>query len=103
MRNKQKQVEGSKNLKPKEQTKVTQGKSNNQSVAKNIFDDLVKERMNTINKLHESVEYNNLKFEYAGLTKSVSFYEFMDSKELFNKIKSNQIKFNDAQKNKNSF
>ena len=83
MRNKQKLVEGLKNLKPKEQTKVTQGKSNNQSVAKNIFDDLVKERMNTINKLYESVDYNNLKFEYADLTKSVSLYEFMDSKELF--------------------
>ena len=32
--------------------------------------------------------------------KSVSFYEFMDSKELFNKTKNNQIRFNDAQKKK---
>ena len=83
MRNKQKQIEGLKDLKPKEQTKATEDKSNNRSMAKNIFDDLVKERMNTINKLYESVDYNNLKFEYADLTKSVSLYEFMDSKELF--------------------
>ena len=38
-----------------------------------------------MNKLYESVDYNNLKFENVGPTKSVSFYEFMDSKKLFNK------------------
>ena len=48
--------------------------------------------------MYESVDYNNLKFEYVSSTKSVSFYEFMNSKELFNEIKSNQITFNDAQK-----
>ena len=30
---------------------------------------------------------NKLNFEYEGITKDVSFYEYMDSKELFNKIK----------------
>ena len=30
---------------------------------------------------------NKLNFEYEGNTKDVSFYEYMDSKELFNKIK----------------
>ena len=33
-----------------------------------------------MNKLYESVDYNNLKFNYVGPTKNVSFYEFMDSK-----------------------
>ena len=56
-----------------------------------------------MNKLFESIDNNNLKFEYVGSSKSVSFYEFMDSKELFNKIKNNQIEFNDAQKKKNNF
>ena len=40
-----------------------------------------------------SVDYNNLKFEYVGPDKDVSFNEYMDSKELFNAIKSSQIKF----------
>ena len=33
-----------------------------------------------MNNLYESVDYNNLKFNYVGPTKNVSFYEFMDSK-----------------------
>ena len=45
-----------------------------------------------MNRLYESVDYNNLKFEYVGPTKNVSFYEYIDSKELFNKKK--KIKLN---------
>ena len=53
--------------------------------------------------MYESVDYNNLKFEYVSSTKSVSFYEFMNSKEPFNETKSNQITFNDAQKKQKLF
>ena len=38
-------------------------------------------------ELYASVDYNNLKFDYAGTNKDVSFYEYKDSKELFNAIK----------------
>ena len=44
--------------------------------------------------MNESVDKNKLKFEYVCNTKDVSFYEYMDSKELFNKIKHNQIRLN---------
>ena len=27
-------------------------------------------------KLYDSIDYNNLKFEYVGLAKEVSFYEY---------------------------
>ena len=40
-----------------------------------------------MSELYDSVDYNNLEFEYVGPTKNVSFYEYMDSKELFNAIK----------------
>ena len=33
-----------------------------------------------MNKLYDSVDYNNLNFEYVGSTEDVSFYEYMDSK-----------------------
>ena len=56
-----------------------------------------------MNKLYESVDMNNLYFKYVGNTKDVNFYEFMDSKELFNKIKNNQIKFDDALKKQKLF
>ena len=56
-----------------------------------------------MSELHDSVDYNNLKFEYVGPTKDVSFYEYMDSKELFNAIKNNQIKFSKVKNKQNEF
>ena len=44
-----------------------------------------------MNKLYDSVEYNNWKFWYVGPTEDVSFYEYMDSKELFNAIRDNKV------------
>ena len=99
----EKQVEALKNLKPKEQIKAIEGESNNQSKASVIFNDLVKKRMDIINKLYESVDYNNLTFNYVGSTKDVRFYEFMDFKDLFNKIRNNQITFSDAQEKQKLF
>ena len=52
-----------------------------------------------MSELYDSVNYNDLKFEYVGPTKVVRFYEYRDSKELFNAIKNSQIKFSEA-KNK---
>ena len=49
------------------------------------------------------VDYSNLKFEYVGPTENVIFYEYMDSKEIFNKIKENGISFSDAQKKQVDF
>ena len=54
-------------------------------------------------KLYDSVDYNNLIFEYVCQTKDVSFYEYMDSKELFNSIKYNKINFNDMIKRQSGF
>ena len=53
--------------------------------------------------LHDSVDYNNLKFEYVGPTKDVRFYECKDSKEFFNAIKNNTIKFNEMKNKQNEF
>ena len=51
-----------------------------------------------MSELHDSVDYNNLKFEYVGPTKDVSFYEYMDSKELFDEIKNNRLRIDEALK-----
>ena len=52
-----------------------------------------------MSELHGSVDYNNLKCEYVGPNKNVSFYEYKHSKERFNAIKNYQIRFSEA-KNK---
>ena len=48
--------------------------------------------------MHESVDKNKLYFEYIGNTKDVSFHEYMDSKELFEKITNNRLGFDHALK-----
>ena len=92
-----------KDLKPKEQTKLIEDKSNNQPKVTTIFNELIKKRKELMSELYDSVDYNNLKFEYVGPTKDVSFYEYMDSKELFNAIKNNQIKFSEVKNKQNEF
>ena len=49
-------------------------------------------------ELYDSVDMNKLYFKYVGPTKDVRFYEYMDSKELFKKMKTNQLKFDGALK-----
>ena len=56
-----------------------------------------------MNKLYDSVDYNNLKFEYMTKAKDVSFYEYRDSKELFNAIRDGKIGFSEAKNKKNEF
>ena len=56
-----------------------------------------------MSELYGSVDYNNLNFKYVGSTKDVSFYKYMNSKDLFNSIKSSQIKFSEAQNKQNEF
>ena len=74
-----KQLDALEKLKP-EKTKPIEDKPNNQSRAETIFNELISKRKELMNKLYDSVDYNNLKFEYVGPTEDVSFYEYMDSK-----------------------
>ena len=83
----QKQVDALKDLESIEQTKPIEDKSNNQSKATIIFNELSNKRKEIMSELYDSVGYNNLKFEYVDSTKDVNFYEYSDSKEPFNAIK----------------
>ena len=67
----EKQIDALEGLKPKEQTKLIEDKSNNQSKASIIINDLFNKRQKIMSKLYDSVDYNNLKFEYVGPTKYV--------------------------------
>ena len=99
----QKQIDALKDLKPKEQTKPIEDKSNNKSKAAIISNELYNDRKKIMSKLSDSVDYKNLKFEYVVPTKGVSFYEYMDSKDLFNAIKNFQIKFSEAKNKQDEF
>ena len=65
-----KQVEVLENLKPKEETKPIENRSNNQSKAAIIFDELFnKKKKDLMKELYDQVDYNNLRFKYVGSTK----------------------------------
>ena len=68
-----------------------------------MFDELINKRKELMSELYNSVDYNNLNFEHVGPTKDVSFYEYMDSRELFNAIRNNQIKFSEVKNKQNEF
>ena len=92
-----------KDLKPKEQTKSIEGKSrnkNNQSIAANIFNNLIKKGKSIMNEFYESVDKNKLYFQYVGPTKDVGFYEYYDSKQRFNEIENNRLRFDETLKKK---
>ena len=67
----EKQVEALNNLKLKEETKPIKDTRNNK--AKAIFNELINERKEIMNKLYDRVEYNNLTFKYVGSTKVFPF------------------------------
>ena len=90
-------------MKLKEETKPIEDKHNNQSRVTIIFNKVINKRKELMSKLYDSVDYNNLKFEYVGPTNDVSFYKYKDSKELFNAIKNNEFKFSEVKINKMSF
>ena len=56
-----------------------------------------------MSELYDSVDYNNLKFDYVGPTNEVNCYEYKDSKDLFNAIKHNQVKFSEVRIKQNEF
>ena len=56
-----------------------------------------------MNKLYDSIDYNNLKFEYMTKAKDVSFYEYRDSKELLNAIRDGKIGFSEAKNKQDEF
>ena len=56
-----------------------------------------------MNKLYDSVDYNNLKFECVGPTEDVRFYEYKNSKELFNAIRDDKIGLSEAKNKQNDF
>ena len=59
---------------------------------------LIVERMNTIENLRDSIDFNNLSYHDKGPTANVIFNNFIDRVTLFDEIKSSRIKLDDKKK-----
>ena len=90
-------------MKLEKETKPTEDKSNNQRKATTIINELINKRKQLMSELYDSVDYNNLNFKCVGPAKDVRFYEYMDSKELFNAIKNYKSKYSEAKKKQDEF
>ena len=91
-------------MKPKEETKAAEDKSNNKSKAEIIFNELINKRKYLVKKLHDSVDYENLNFKHVDpKNNDVGFYGYINSKKPFSIIKNNEISFDDALKSQNEF
>ena len=64
---------------------------------------LLAKKKKLMTKIHDSVDYNNLKFECMTIDKGVSFYEYRDSKEPLNAIRDGKIGFTEAQNKQDDF
>ena len=98
-----KQADPLEKMKPKEETKPIEDTPNNQSKARIIFNELISKRKELMSKLHDIVDYNNLKLNYMTIDKDASFYEYRDSKELFNAIREGKIGLSEAKNKQNDF
>ena len=91
-------------MKLKEERKPIEDKPNNQSRATIIFNDLINKRKELMGKLCNSVDYSNLNFKHVDpKNNDVSFYEYTDSKDLFNAIKNDEIRFDETWKKEDEF
>ena len=72
----QKQVDVLESLKPKERKK--KAVSNNTTISKGIYDEILEERMDEILKMSREINYSNLNYDFKGLTSSINFTKFGD-------------------------
>ena len=56
-----------------------------------------------LEKLHNSVNFENLIRRFMGFTKNTDFNDFIDAETTFDDIKSQQIRFEDVEKNQMEF
>ena len=70
---------------------------------KEIFYYLVAERTGEIQKLHSSVNSQNLIYHFKGPTKDIDFNDFIDVETFFDNAKSRKIKFEDVEINQREF
>ena len=63
-----------------------------------MFYNLVVQRMNVTEKLHDHIDFENLIYHYKGPNANVNFNGFNDVTTLFDQIKSSRIKFDNTER-----
>ena len=78
-------------MKPKEKTKTINGKSHdNACICKNIYEEILEERMDKILKMSRQINNSNLVYDFKGPTPSISFTKFGGPMYTCNQLKNSQ-------------
>ena len=80
-------------MKAKNQTKVITYNSDdddNTPICKEIYDEILEERMDEIVKMSREINYSNLVYEFKGLTPSISFSIFGGPMYTYNQLKNDE-------------
>ena len=92
-------------MKPKEQTKAITNKSdyNNTPISKEIYNEILKERMDKILKTSREINYNNLVYDFRGPTPSINFAIFGDPMYTYNQLKNGEKALQQVQEEQKYF
>ena len=88
----QKQVDALTDLKPKEQSKAITYKSDddNTPISKEIYDEILEERMDEILKMSREINYSNLVYDFKGPNPSINFAIFGGPMYTYNQLKNGE-------------
>ena len=90
-------------IKTNKRLEALTSKHDHKSIYKEIFDKLVKEEFVEIKELTDEIDHNNLIHYYKNNTTPKDFNNFENGMELFGKIKSGEMKLDDAKELQNVF
>ena len=103
----EKQVDGLKDLKPKEQAKAITHKSDddndNTPIREEIYDKILEERMDEILKMSSEIDYKNLVYGFEGSAPSINFAIFGGPVYNYNKLKNGDKTLQQVEKEQENF
>ena len=86
-----KQVKALEDLKPKEQIKAVNDKSDTTPpISKEIYNEILGERIDEILKMSREINYSNLVYDFKGPTPSINFAIFAGPMYTYNQLKNGE-------------
>ena len=92
-------------MKPEKQTKAITYKSDddNTLISKEIYDDILEERMDEILKMSREFDYKNLVYGFKGPTSSISFSKFAGPIYTYGQLKNGETTLQQVEEKQKDF
>ena len=92
-------------MKPEKQTKAITYKSDddNTLISKEIYDDILEERMDEILKMSREIDYKNLVYGFKGPTSSISFSKFAGPMYTYDQLKNGETTLQQVEEEQKDF